>query len=228
MSALCAVCVAATAPRAQDSLGNNRFALRDIFELQWAADPQISPDGRQVVYARSRYDILKDRERSTLWIVSADGGEQRPLTSGGERNEASARWSPDGGRIAYVSNADGSSEIHVRWLASGVDGTVTHVEHGPSAPAWSPNGEFIAFAMFVPEPVKPLVTLPAKPDGADWGPPTRYTDALVYRRDGGGDVPSGHVHIFVVSADGGAPRQITSGPFDDGAPPPTYEGGYRE
>lgn len=218
MSAVCAVCVMGSAVRAQDSLGNHRFTLRDIFDLQWAADPQISPDGKQIVYARSRYDIMKDRERSILWLVNADGGEQRPLTSGGDRNETSPRWSPDGGRIAYVSNAEGSSEIHVRWLASGVDGVITHVEHGPSSLSWSPDGKSIAFMMFVPEPPKSFVTLPAKPDGADWGPPTRYTESLVYRRDGGGDVPSGHAHIFVVSADGGAPRQLTNGPFTDGSP----------
>lgn len=218
MSALCAACVAAVSLHAQDSLGNHRFTLRDIFDLQWAADPRMSPDGRQIVYARSRYDIMKDRERSILWLVNADGGEQRPLTSGGDRNESSPRWSPDGGRIAYVSNAEGSSEIHVRWLASGVDGVITHVERSPSSLEWSPDGKWIAFMMFVSEPAKSLVTLPAKPDGADWGPPTRYTDALVYRRDGSGDVPSGHMHVFVVSADGGAPRQLTNGAFNDGAP----------
>src|SRR5690242_14841320 len=106
----------------------------------------------QIVYARSRYDIMKDGERSILWLVNVDGGEQRPLTSGGDRNETSPQWSPDGGRIAYVSNAEGSSEIHVRWLASGVDGVITHVEHGPSSLVWSPDGKWIAFMMFVSEP----------------------------------------------------------------------------
>lgn len=216
---VCGVAVMASAAAAQDTASARRFGLRDIFELEWAADPQISPDGRQIVYARSGYDIMKDQERARLWILGADGGgSQQPLTSGSEGDDGSPRWSPDGTRLAYLSSSGGSNQIHVRWMASGQDAAITHVEHAPFGLAWSPNGKWLAFAMFVPEAAQPFVQLPAKPAGADWGPPPEYTERLQYRRDGGGYVQPGHVHLFVVPADGGAARQVTDGPFDDGAP----------
>ena len=208
---------------AQDSTRADRFTLRDIFALQWAADPQISPDGQRVAYERSGFDIMKDRERSNIWIVDVDGSDPRPLTSGAGSDHA-PRWSPDGKRLLYVSTAEGSAELYVRWMDTGQQSPITHLEHAPASLAWSPNGKWIAFSMFIPETPKPIVHMPPKPDGADWGPPVKYIDKLLYRRDGRGYVEPGHVHIFVVPAEGGAPRQLTTGPNDDGAPHWTPDG----
>src|SRR5256885_1970521 len=73
----------------------NRFRPIDLFDLEIATDPQISPDGAKVVFVRNFNDIMKDRKRSNLWIVNDDGSDLRPLTSGNE-NDNSPRWSPDG------------------------------------------------------------------------------------------------------------------------------------
>ncbi len=59
-----------------------RFRLLDVFELEWASDPRISPDGERIVYARNFMDVMSDRRRSNLWIVGADGSGLRPLTTG--------------------------------------------------------------------------------------------------------------------------------------------------
>ena len=80
------------------------FESMDVFQLEFAADPQISPDGSQVVYVRSSMDIMRDRVRSELWIVNADGSGHRRLGDGG-----SPRWSPDGTRLASTRGADRST-----------------------------------------------------------------------------------------------------------------------
>jgi acylaminoacyl-peptidase len=191
-----------------------RFTLKDIFELEWGADPQISPDGKRVVFVRSGFDIMKDNTRSALWMVNSDGAELRPLLDP-TRQAGSPRWSPDGTRLLFVSSVEGKSDIFVRWMDTGAEAKLTHVEESPRAIAWSPDGKWIAFTMFVPDAPKPFVTLPSAPAGADWGPPTFFTDQLQYRSDGRGYLRRGRVHIFVLPVEGGTPRQITDGAFDD-------------
>ena len=88
-------------PAIADEIDDGKLNLIDVFQLEYAADPQISPDGERVVYVRSFMDIMADRRRSNLWIVNADGSSHRPLTTGSE-NHHSPRWSPDGDRLLYL------------------------------------------------------------------------------------------------------------------------------
>src|ERR1043166_5941703 len=83
-------------------LPSNHFRPIDLFDLEIATEPQISPDGAKVVFVRNFNDIMKDRKRSNLWIVDHDGSDLRPLTAGNE-NDNSPRWSPDGQRLLYGS-----------------------------------------------------------------------------------------------------------------------------
>src|SRR5262245_27498041 len=85
--------------------------LQDVFQIEFASDPQISPDGKQIVYVRNFMDVMKDRRRSNLWIIHADGRDHQALTTG-TANDASPRWSPDGTRIAFVSRRDGPPQLY--------------------------------------------------------------------------------------------------------------------
>ena len=91
------------------------FTLGEFFELEYASDPQISPEGKRVVYVRNFADIMTDGRYSNLWIINRDGSNHRPLTTG-HRNDRSPRWSPDGTKLIYVSNMEGSSEVYMRWM----------------------------------------------------------------------------------------------------------------
>src|SRR5262249_56154095 len=108
MRTLSIVFVAALAllvPARVMAAGKARFKAEDVFQLEFADDPQVSPDGKRVVYVRTFMDSMKDRRRSNLWIVNIDGTDHQPLTTG-NHSDASPRWSPDGTRTAYISDRE--------------------------------------------------------------------------------------------------------------------------
>ena len=96
---------------------SNHFEPVDVFGLEWAADPQISPDGGRIVYVRSANDIQKDGARTDLWVVRADGTEHRALTTSGRAG--SPVWSPDGGRLLYVEGGEDGAQLWIRWTDTG-------------------------------------------------------------------------------------------------------------
>jgi acylaminoacyl-peptidase len=199
--------------RAQDAA--HKLTAMDEFQLQRPGDPQISPDGKKIVYARLFNDPATDKRYSNLWIINADGTDHRPLTTG-NRSDASPRWAPDGTRIAYLSDADGKQQIYIRWMDSGQTARITNLEQAPDAINWSPDGKMLSFSSLVLGKGPHLADLPSPPAGAKWAdPPTAY-DRLVYRFNGAGYLKPGYMQVFVVSADGGAPRQVSNGNFPNG------------
>jgi acylaminoacyl-peptidase len=187
----------------------------DLFQIQLPTDPQISPDAKQIVYVRHFNDPMTDRRYSNLWIIDTDGSDHRPLTTG-NRSDDSPRWSPDGTRIAYLSDADGKPQIYVRWMDTGQTARITNLEESPAAIAWSPDGKMLSFSALVASKGPHLADLPTPPAGAKWADPPKAYDRLVYRFNGAGYLKPGYMQVFVVSADGGAPRQITTGDFPNG------------
>jgi acylaminoacyl-peptidase len=210
------VCLSLAVPRpasAQDS--SHKLSAMDEFQLQLPSDPQISPDGKQIVYVRRFADPMTDRRYSNLWIINAEGTDHRPLTTG-NRNDSSPRWSPDGTRIAYLSDADGKPQIYVRWMDSGQVARITNLEQAPEAIAWSPDGKWLSYSALVPGKGPHLADLPAPPAGAKWAEPASAYDRTIYRFNGAGYLKPGFMQIFVVGAEGGAPRQVTNGQFANG------------
>ena len=124
------------------------FKNLDVFELEYASDPRISPDGKTIVYRRNGMDIMTDRSFGRLWTIHTDGSHHRKLTNR-ETNESSPRWSPSGDRIAFVSAAEHGSEIYVLWTDTRQLTKITELDGSPSGLSWSPDGTHIAFSMKV-------------------------------------------------------------------------------
>jgi acylaminoacyl-peptidase len=218
-AALALAVVATAQPLAGQERDPDHFGPADVFQLEVAGDPRISPDGSRVVYVRSSMDIMTDRQRSNLWIVDYDGSNHRPLLTG-QQNFSSPRWSPDGTRLLYVaSDEHGKSQLYLRWMDTGQTALLTQLERGPGGLSWSPDGSTIAFSMFVPDSPPPFAQMPAKPEGATWAPPATTYERLYYRSDSQGFLPVGYSHVFVLPAEGGTPRQVTHGPYNHGGAP---------
>ena len=97
---LIALAILAVSARAAD-LGKEpvrKISLGMYLDLVNVSDPEISPDGRQIIFTRRWVDKMNDKFESALYIMNSDGSRQRFLVKG-----SGARWSPDGTRIAYMA-----------------------------------------------------------------------------------------------------------------------------
>jgi dipeptidyl aminopeptidase/acylaminoacyl peptidase len=189
-----------------------------FFQMESISNPEISPDGGQVVFARGFADMTRDQQQSNLWIVDVRGERLRQLSDGAWRDSGPA-WSPDGRRIAFLSNRSGSSQIHVMWVDTRETLQLTRVERDPGNLRWSPDGRRIAFTMSLQDesPVLP-VKLPAIPKGAQLAKGPVVVDRTTWGADGVGPTTRTYTHVFTIDATvGGTPKQITQGKYNHGA-----------
>ena len=183
--------------------------------LEWetVADPQLSPDGSQILYTRRWVNKMTDAWDDAVWLMDRDGGRNRFLVAG--RN---ARWSPDGATIAYLADGEPTgTQIFVRWMDGGATSQVTRVLEAPANLRWSPDGTTLAFTMRVAPEETWKIDMPKAPAGAKWTETPRHVRTVHYRKDRSGFLKDGFLHLFVVPAHGGSPRQLTEGEWNVGA-----------
>ena len=205
-----ALLVVPCAAKSQETASDTLLTVNHYLDFEQVADPQIAPNGSQIVYTRRWVNKIEDRWDSGLWIMNADGSKNRFLVKG-----SNARWSPDGSRIAYFADGDPKgTQVFVRWMDSeGATSQVTRVSENPSSLSWSPDGQSLAFTMLVKSETPWKISMPAAPEGAKWTPAPRIIDRLHYRRDRIGYVEQGTTQLFLVPAEGGTPRQLTNGDY---------------
>jgi dipeptidyl aminopeptidase/acylaminoacyl peptidase len=212
--ALAIAVIGGIALHGQETRSSTLLTTEHYLDWERVREAQISPDGSRIVYTREHVNKIEDKWEPETWIVKNDGAEHRFFVKG-----SSARWSPDGKRLLYLADGEPKgSQVFVRWVD--VDGPatqVTHVMETPRNVRWSPDGKSIAFSMFAPEQEKWTISMPGEPKGAKWTPPPRLVGTLHYRQDRVGFLEDGYTHLFVVPAEGGTPRQLTTGKWSVGA-----------
>ncbi len=190
-----------------------------FFQMESVSSPAMSPDGTTILFSRSYADMTRDQSRSNLWVINVAGDRLRQLTDG-PWSDSSAVWSPDGRRLAFLSDRSGSTQLHVMWADTRETLQLTRLERAPGSITWSPDGRLIAFTNFVPDdsPILP-VRLPELPRGAQLARGATIVDRPSWASDGSGPTPRGFTHVFTIDATlGGTPKQATSGNYSHSAP----------
>ena len=211
----------AFAPPAQ-SAAQQPSGLLDMdtyMEMESVGSPSISPDGNYILFTRGSVDKMNDRNKSELMIMDLSTRRISELETG-SFEVSSPIWSPDGTRIAFLSDKSGTNQIHVMWLDTRETKQLTNLDRAPGGIRWSPDGAHISFTSFIPDAGSPLpITMPAFPPGANLARPAVVEDRIAWQRDGTGYTRRGNTQIFIVDADlGGTPRQITFGDTSHGNP----------
>jgi dipeptidyl aminopeptidase/acylaminoacyl peptidase len=113
----------------------------EALSLPVIQDPQLSPDGRQVVFVMETADWKANKRLGHLYRINADGTDQVQLTFG-ERGESSPRWSPDGTQVAFLAQRDGDehNQIYLLHTAGGEARRLTTHPTAPTAIQWTPDG----------------------------------------------------------------------------------------
>ena len=203
------------------------ITIEDLYAIQFLSRPRISPDGHRVAFVVTSIDEGKHEYRSSIWVAPTEGGEATRFT-GGTAHAHSPCWSPDGRWLAFVTDREGellSKDAREQkknqgkgkgqiWLIPSDGGEahqLTFMPHGASNPTWSPDSKRMVFSAAVGP-------LDEETEDGKILPKVRVIDRLLYRLDGVGFIYERRQHLFLVDVDGGEPKQLTDGDWDDKNP----------
>ena len=182
------------------------MTVDDLLAVKSVGDPQVSPDGTQVVYVVTEIDRATDKSNSDLWLVALDGGEPKRLTtSAGADNHP--RWSPDGKSIAFVSTRGGSAQVWLLPMDGGEARSITKLPIDVSGPIWSPKGDKIAFTAEVYPGKTPEETAAKDKEKEAGKSKVRIFDGLMIRHWSTWDEGK-RSHLFVADAKTGAATDL--------------------
>src|SRR2546426_8870403 len=192
----------------------------DLYEFRFLTDAQISPDGGRIAYSVKTANAKRDGYQGAIWLVSSDGTKPPAQITAGISQDSTPQWSPNGERLAFTSDRGDVPKgrkrpprnIFVLDLAGGEARQLTRFSDDCSDLAWSPDGGHLAFVVRDPK------------DSGDEEDGVRVYTRARYKSDEGGLLDDRHKHIWIVGADGSAPRRLTDGDWDDAQPGPSPDG----
>jgi dipeptidyl aminopeptidase/acylaminoacyl peptidase len=213
--AACAIAVNGQAPA-----GGRAMTVEDLIVAPRVSDPQLSPDGKTVLFVRTTTEPKSGRRNADIYSISAEGSEPKPLFVG-DKNENTPRWSADGRKVAFLSNRDGATQVYVADADGKNVKKVTALSAGAQPPlVWAPDGSRLAFVSDVYPECADEECNKRKKDEAEQNPvKVHRLTRLLYRHWDEWRENIRH-HVFVTPAVAGRSRDLTPGDFDS---PPTQQ-----
>ena len=203
--------------------GQSRRAmtLDDLIVAPRIADPQLSPDGRTVLFVRTTTDGRSGRRNADIFTVPADGSAEPKPWLEGDKTETTPRWSADGKRVAFLSNRDGAMQLYVADADGSNVRKVTSLHAGAQAPyVWSSDGSMLAFVSDVYPECADEACNKKRAEETEANPvKVRRLTRLLYRHWDSWTENVRH-HVFVTNVADGKTRDLTPGDFDS---PPTQQ-----
>ena len=209
----------------------------DLYDLRIPVELALSPDGRWVAFSVKSVAPGKDGYRSSIWLAPADGGTPARQLTVGSKSDASPHWSPDGTRIAFLSDRgavlqaggggakagkaeapkEGGTQVWILPLADGGEARqLTDLPKDVEGMDWSPDGRRLVVVSSAGS-TEPERKPERKPEDGP-APDTRLIDTLGYQYNGAGFVNDRFSRLFLVDAETGAAEPLTRGDHHDGDP----------
>lgn len=200
------------------------MTINDLLTAVRVGDPQLSPDGRRVLFTRTMTSMPGGQRNADIWMVPADGSAPAKPFIEGPKSDNSARFLPDGKRVVFISSRNGAPQLYLADADGKNIKAITQLSGGVQPPLIiSPDGKQAAFVSDAYPTCADEACNKRMRDAEDADPVKVHTLTRLPFRHWDEWWTTVRHHVFVGDIAGGMARDVTPGDFD--APPHNYEDG---